>query len=135
MNTTKGKFLIVEQGEYSDYSMYFIKVPENSPISESDMIFLISLDVWDKPTITGHIWGEIDIRVEDLKERAGKEINALFCCYDNRKYKTVLDKLYSKEELLKITTENDTSGLDWWKTKIDERYDDYIKAIGLYKKL
>jgi hypothetical protein len=130
-----GKFLIIEQGEYSDYSMYFIKVPENSKISEANMAFLIGLDSWDTPTITGHVWGEIDIRVENLKERAEKEINALFSCYDNRKYKTVLDKKYSKDELLDIVTANDGSGMDYWKNRIDEKYEKYVKAFGLYKLL
>lgn len=131
----EGKFLIIEQGDYSDYQMYFIKVPENLSITESDMAFLIGLDDWDKPTITGHIWGKIDIRVENLKDRAKKEINSLFCCFDNRKYKTVLDKLYTKEELLKIVIANDNSGVDYWEKEIDEHYQKYIKAFNLYKKL
>jgi hypothetical protein len=115
--------------------MYFIKVPENFKISEANIAFLIGLDEWDKPIITGHIWGEIDIRVEDLKERAEKEINQLFSCYDNRKYKTVLDKLYSKEECLEIATANDSSGIDYWKRELDEKYGKYVKAFGLYKLL
>lgn len=135
MNKVKGKFLIIEQGEYSDYSMYFIKVPEKSQISESDIAFLIGLDEYDNPTITGHIWGEIDIRVEDLEERAKKEINRLFSCYDNRKHKTVLDKKYSKDELLRIAMENDTSGEDYWRREIDEKYTKYVKAFDLYQKL
>lgn len=131
----EGKFLIIEQGEYSDYSMYFIKVPENLDISESDILFLISLDTWDKPTIAGHIWGKIDVRVEDLEERAKKEINQMFACFDNRPNTTVVDREYSKDELIKIATENDYSGRKYWRKETDDRYDTYKKAIKLYFKL
>lgn len=131
----KGKFLIIEQGEYSDYSMYFIRLPEKLNMSESDIAFLIGLDEYDNPTITGHIWGEIDVRVEELEERAKKEINQLFSCFDNRKYTTVLDRLYSKEELLDIATTNDGSGLSYWEREIDNKYTKYVKVFKLYSKI
>ncbi len=135
MKKIKGKFLIIEQGEYSDYKMYFIKMPKNIRISESDILFLLGFDDYDNPTIAGHTWGEVDVRVENLKERVEKEINRAFCCYDNRKYKTVLDRLYSKEELLIIVMANDGSGEGYWENKIEAEYEKYVKAFSLYQKL
>jgi hypothetical protein len=130
------KTLILEQGEYSDYRMYFVRVPEKCGISDKDLLFLLGLDEWSQPSLSGYILGDvIDHEVIDLIPEVEKEINQMFCCYDNRKYKTILDKKHTKEDLLEIATSNDVSGVEYWEGQIKDRYSKYLKAIGLYQKL
>lgn len=132
----KDKILIVEQGEYSDYEMYFVRVPKNTEISEKDLMFLLGLDGWSQPTLSGYILGEVvDHKIRDLIPEAEKQVNQMFCCYDNRKYKTILDKEHTKEELLEIAMSNDNSGLGYWEKEIDLKYPKYLKALNLLNKL
>ena len=135
------KYLIIEHGEYSDYGVSFFEVPDNFPLSEKEICFLISLDAWDKPYISGHIEGNLTLNdnaaidLHNIKEEAESHINRLFCCYKNRKNKTVLDHKYTKEECLKIAMENDNSGLAFWSKEINDKYTEYEKAYELYQKI
>ena len=132
----KDKILIIEQGEYSDYEMYFVRVPENCDISEEDLMFLLGLDEWSQPSLSGYILGDVvDHEVKDLIPMVEKEINQMFSCYDNRKYKTILDKKHTKKELLEIATSNDNSGVGYWEKEIEIKYPKYLKAIDLYQSL
>ena len=135
------KYIITEHGEYSDYGVSIFEIPDKFPLSEDEICFLISLDVWDKPVITGHIEGKVTLEdnaaidIHKIKEEAESHINRLFCCYENRKHKCAFDRKYTKEEALKMATENDSSGIDYWQSKIDREYSDYERAYELYQKI
>jgi hypothetical protein len=130
------EYLILESGSYSDYSMDFLEVPENSTLTETEMLLLLNVDIYEAYSVAGRIKGEL-IGVEPmvLKTKAAYEINSLFCCYENRIHKTVLDRLYTKDELLVIATDNDGSGHDYWKISIEQKYKKYVRAFNTYKKL
>ena len=131
----KNKILIIEQGEYSDYRMYFVRVPEID-MSDEDLLFLLGLDEYTQPFLSGYISGEVvDHEVKDLIPEVEKEINQMFCCYDNRKFETILDKEYTREELLEVATSNDKSGTDYWEKEVKWIYPKYLRAFILYNQL
>lgn len=131
---------MLEQGSYSDYGVSLVDVTD-CPLTEDEVMIIMKIDAWDKPILSARIEGEIvfteqsSIGIQDLDECAKANINGLFSCYLGRKHTTVLDRQYSKEELLKIAQENDTSGIDFWNRVIDERYNTYIKAYPIYQKM
>jgi hypothetical protein len=132
------KYLVVEQGEYSDYGVSIVDITD-CPLTEEEILVLLKIDQWDNPTASGEINGEIkfydnsSISIKNIKEEAKDNINSLFACHG--KNETVLDREYSKEELLEIATKNDRSGVDYWKDKINNKYEEYLKGYMLYKKL
>lgn len=134
----ENKYLIIEQGSYSDYGVSFIDITD-SKLTEKEILTLLKIDQWDKPSIGGRINGELildgSFSLKDIKIEAEDNINRLFCCYSNKKFKTVLDKFYSKKECLDIAMANDGSGSDYWNGKIDSMYADYSKAYPIYQKL
>jgi hypothetical protein len=132
----KTKIAIIEQGEYSDYCMYFVRIPPKKEISDKNLLFLLGLDEWSQPELSGYILGDvIEHEVRDLKSEVEKEINQMFSCYDNRKYTTILDKKHTKKELLNIAISNDNSGVEYWGKEIESRYPKYLKAFRLYQQL
>jgi len=134
------KYLIIEQGEYSDYGVSILKITDIQ-LSEEEILTLIKIDYYDKPNIAGVIEGNLTLRdtgclsLTDLKLEAEDNINKLFCCYRNSKNQTVLDKLYTKDECFKIAIENYNSGVRYWQETIDKKYEQYVKAYEIYKKL
>lgn len=137
-NKENKKYLIIEQGDCDDYRVSFIDITD-SKLTEKELLTLLKIDQSDKPSIGGRINGELildgSFSLKDIKIEAEDNINRLFCCYRNRKFKTVLDKFYSKEECLEIAMANDGSGSDYWNSKIDSKYADYSKAYPIYQKL
>ncbi len=130
------KYYILEHGEYSDYSVDFIEVPNKLKITKKEIEFVLNLDKNNGYSISGEIIGKIKgWEAMVLKTKLGSEIDKMFCCYENRKVKTILDRVYTKEELLSISTQNDSSGVDYWKRKIENDYLDYVKALEIYKSL
>ena len=131
------KYLIIEQGEYSDYSLFFVEF--DSRLSEKEHLALINTDDYDRATLAGVIEGEITneghLRIEKIKDLAECRINKMFCCYSNRPHKSVLDREYSKEELLKIVLENDKSGEEYWVRAVEKRHPEYVKVLPIYQKL
>ena len=134
------KYLIIEQGSYSDYGVSVIDVTDCN-LTNEEIYTVLKIDSYDNPSISGKISGEIEfydnssLDIKDLKKEIEYKLNSLFCCYDNRAYKTVLDKFYSKDELLKIAEANDKSGKDYWERCIDEKYKGYEEGYKIYLKL
>jgi hypothetical protein len=112
-------------------------LPENVKLSNSEILHLLNVDTYISYSysVAGTIIGTVKgWNCLDLLDRATKDINSMFCCFDNRVYKTVLDKKYSKDELFVIATTNDRSGGDFWRREIDSKYPTYIKAFDIYQK-
>lgn len=135
------KYLIIEQGSYSDYGVSIADITD-CPLTREEMLKLLKINELDEPKISGEIIGKINfydnssISIKNFKEEAENNINGLFSCYSNRaKYKTVLDREYTKEELLKIAMANDYSGEDYWEEHIEEKYQQYLEGLELYQKL
>ena len=137
----KKRYLIIEQGEYSDYGVSIVEVPRKCPLTDEEIVFLLKIDQYDTPTMSGEIIGEVflfdnaSIDIKDIKTEAKSNINRLFSCFDNREYKTVLDKKYTKEECLKIATTNDSSGIRYWTEEINHKYAQYERGFELYNRL
>lgn len=130
------RYFIVEQGEYSDFSVSIIEAPENITITRDEIEELLNIDAWSHAHITGEIIGEVkEFPTAIIKATVEERVNSSFCCYENRKYKTVLDREYTKDELLKIANENDSSGSAYWDREIDKKYKEYKRAYELLKKL
>lgn len=132
------KYLIIEQGVYSDYGMFFVE--KDDRLTNEEHLELLNIDeTYNKAGIAGEIEGEFlldnNIRIDKIEEVAKNNLNRLFCCYYNRKYITVLDKEYSKEELLKIARENDNSPDEYWNREIDIKYQEYKRGFELYLKI
>ena len=130
------KYYILESGEYSSYSVDFIEVPNKLKITKKEIEFVLNLDKYNGYSISGEIIGELKgWEPMILKSKLGGMIDSLFSCYEDREVKTILDRVYSQVELLDIATKNDSSGIDYWKRKIGDIYQDYLKAFEIYKTL
>jgi len=134
------EYIIIEQGTYSDYGVSIVDIT-NCPLTLDEIYTVLKIDSHDTPQISGKIKGEIkfydnsSLGVKDLKKEIESKLNCLFCCYSNRVYKTVLDKLYTEEECLKIAITNDSSGEEFWQREIRLKYNDYKEGFAIYNKL
>lgn len=133
-------YLVIGQGEYSDYSVYFIQ--KSLWLTNEEHLFLLGIDEWDTPEIEGEFQGKFisteKVRVEDIKTVATHKINGLFYCIGmGRRHIAVLDREYSKKELFIILKNNRNGNLltDHDQEQFERNYKIYLKAYKLYLKM
>lgn len=137
MKTIKqSRYFILESGSYSDYTVDFIEVPLKLKITKKEIEFVLNIDRYDDCCISGEIVGVLKgWEPMVLKTKLGAEIDRFFSCYENRPIKSILDRIYTEYELIKIATTNDSSGIDYWNRRTNNNYSNYLKAFEIYKKL
>lgn len=135
------RYWIVEEGEYSDYSLYFVEDDPRLTKEELETV-LRSSSRWSTGVIAGLIEGyfveNTNIRVQktkDFKDLVEEFAHGLTCCYQNRRHTTNLDRKYTEKELYEIACANDGSGAAFWEVEIKTIYPKYLALFDIYQKI
>lgn len=133
------RYWIVEEGDYSDYSLYFIE--DDPRLTKKEVEAVLACSEWySQASIAGLIEGvfieSTNVKIQNIKEMVVEFAHNITYCYYNRKHTTNLDKKYTEDELCAIMSDNNPQvSKDSIKRSIKKEYPKYEMLYDIYQKL